>query len=199
MASSRDTIWYEDVERHRQPSLYYLSSEDDPAGPHLIVDWNGPPTDFNDFDYDLMNKFIEMKPIETQDVRVDTKPIESEDQDDEYMGIFNKSKTNKSTSPATLLTENDGAKLHFLTVPPMVNSLLKRFMSQQYKNRPAPIPEETNMEMHTTVACDNTKKTQKKSVTIKKTKSMKREKEAVTHQLLQSQQPQACHKSAQPV
>lgn len=164
MDGSRGKIWYEDVERHRQPSLYYLSSEDDSAGPHLIVDWNGPPTDVNEFDFDIMSKLVEMKPIDTQSADTDEKPIATMDNGDSaYPGIF----TSKiSSSSETILSENDGANLNFLTVPPMVDSLLRRLMAKKHDKRHPPIPEETSngtSEVHSTASEVGSRKLQKAS------------------------------------
>lgn len=164
MDASRNRIWYEDVERHRQPSLYYLSSEDDSAGPHLIVDWNGPPTDVNEFDFDIMSKLVEMKPIDTQSADTGGKPIAAMDNGDSvYPGIFT-SKTRSSS--ATTLSKDDGANLNFLTVPPMVDSLLKRLMSKKHDKRHPPIPEETTngtSEVHSTASEVGSRKLQKAS------------------------------------
>jgi len=154
MNPSKTTLWYEDLERHRQPSLYYLSSEDDEGGPHLICDWNGPPTDFDEFDIDIMSKMIQSKPITT------TKPSEEDTfvaipQDTEYDDDkIPETIAPKSNCSHTLLTENDGSRLDFLTVPPLVNSLLKRLFRNQVarpslaREEPAdkrPAHEATNM------------------------------------------------------
>lgn len=51
----RQMLWAEDLEKHRQPSLYFLDEEDSPGGPHLVADWNGVPTDEDEFDIDVLN------------------------------------------------------------------------------------------------------------------------------------------------
>ena len=139
---TRATIWYEDIERHRQPSLYYLSSEDDAAGPHLICDWNGPPTNFDEFDIDIMSKMIQAKPVDTGLAEGAFMFDDSLKDDSVKIPDTIVPKTNSSH---TILTENDGSRLDFLTVPPLVNSLLKRLLqrSQTTENRPSPIPEES--------------------------------------------------------
>lgn len=144
MNGSRTTLWYEDLERHRQPSLYYLSSEEDPAGPHLICDWNGPPTNCDEFDIDHLSKMIEAKP--SAEDGPELPPPKAG-----MAGCnFNEEETNNAKSndnfsldPAlnsktrcsqTILTENDGSRLGFLTVPPVVNSLLQRLLQNHIQN-----------------------------------------------------------------
>lgn len=48
----KSVLWAEDLESHRQPSLYYLSDEEGEDGPYLICDWNGSPTDFSEIHLD---------------------------------------------------------------------------------------------------------------------------------------------------
>lgn len=140
MDGSRPTLWYEDLEGHRQPSLYYLSSEDDPAGPHLICDWNGPPTNFEEFDIDIMSKMIQKKTVEEADDVDRMYDFKVTDLSDKS---FETAAAPRSNSTHTILTENDGSSLDFLTVPPIVNSLLRRLLHSHTKKKspPKPIPE----------------------------------------------------------
>lgn len=147
-------IWYEDLENQRQPCLYYLSSEEDPAGPHLICDWNGPPTDYEEFDLDIASKMVELKPIKDKTkggLTLVEKLIEN----------ISQPLAPKINSSYTLLTEHDDSRLNYLTVPPLVNSLLKRMMrNQSSKSRPEPIPEEEG-------STENLKASSKKKGSIK--------------------------------
>lgn len=136
MDHHRAPIWYEDLENQRQPCLYYLSSEEDPAGPHLICDWNGPPTNYEEFDLDIASKMIEIKPVHDQ-TKGDLSMVEK------IIDNISQPLAPKINSSYTLLTERDDSRLDFLTVPPLVNSLLNRIMrSKSVKSRPEPIPEE---------------------------------------------------------
>lgn len=126
------------IESHRQPSLYYVSAEDDPTGPHLICDWNGPPTNIGEFDIDILSIMIDVKP--------DDEIISA----DQYCSEFNlKTKIADSgyNSPnwscrattnldQSTLDEDDGTKLTLLTTPPIVNSLVSRLVRLEKKRLP---------------------------------------------------------------
>lgn len=132
MERSRSTIWYEDLERHRQPSLYYLSPQDDKDGPHLICDWNGAPNDSEEYDIDFLSKLIEKKGS-------DKKLIDHIDEPEpKPPKITNSKKTTvlplKNNSSQTMLTENDGSRLELLTMPPVVYSLLRRLLARENMN-----------------------------------------------------------------
>lgn len=163
MDKSRPTIWLEDLEGHREPALYYLTSEDEPAGPHLICDWNGPPTNYEEFDIDLICKMIECTPMntnkhsssdnsassdinqylsrttldnkeqQTQGVFIDDNVEFNNQQQDDSQHPYHTILPETSRSPNNLLVENDGSRLEFLTVPPLVASLLKRQLQLQAK------------------------------------------------------------------
>lgn len=174
MDQSRPTIWLEDLEGHREPALYYLTSEDEPAGPHLICDWNGSPTNYDEFNIDLICKMIECSPMDIHNSNNDEesrnvitgeflKTIDMTEQSEDVMINDNNSirlqnlvnadhpyhtiLSETSQSPNNLLVENDGSRLEFLTVPPLVASLLKRQLQLQArimakKDRPFTIAEE---------------------------------------------------------
>lgn len=174
MDQSRPTIWLEDLEGHREPALYYLTSEDEPAGPHLICDWNGSPTNYDEFNIDLICKMIECSPMDIHNSNNDKesrnvitgeflKTIDMTEQSEDVMINDNNSirlqnlvdadhpyhtiLPETSQSPNNLLVENDGSRLEFLTVPPLVASLLKRQLQLQArimakKDRPFTIAEE---------------------------------------------------------
>lgn len=120
------------IESHRQPSLYYVSAEDDPTGPHLICDWNGPPTNIGEFDIDILSSMIDVKPGDE---------IISVEQ---YCNEFNlKSKATDpirtsiaSSVDQSTLDEDDGTKLTLLTTPPIVNSLVSRLVRLEKKRLP---------------------------------------------------------------
>lgn len=142
MDQSKTTLWYEDLESRRQPSLYYLSSEEDPAGPHLICDWNGPPTSYDEFDLDIMSKMIDLKPVSNKTTDSSTQNRLVVDMIEDVSQPI----APKTNSSYTQLTEDDGSRLDFLTVPPIVNSLLKRIMrNHAASSRPRPIPEEDSL------------------------------------------------------
>lgn len=141
MERSRTVLWYEDLECHRQPSLYYLSSEDDPAGPHLICDWNGAPTDLGELEIDLMAKLVEAK---TEELENESRMLQINDPlDDDCDSQMQEAIVPRSISSHTTLTENDGSQLNFLTVPPHVQALAKRLINCQSQppNRHPPVSE----------------------------------------------------------
>lgn len=140
MERSKTILWYEDLECHRQPSLYYLSSEDDPAGPHLICDWNGAPTDLGELEIDLMSKLIDAKTEE--ELENETRMLQINDPNalDDCDSQTQETIKPRSISSHTTLTENDGTQLNFLTVPPFVDNLIKRIVKNQGLKYP-PIPE----------------------------------------------------------
>lgn len=125
--STRGSLWFEDLERHRQPCLYYLSSEDDREGPHLVCDWNGPPTDYGELGFDYMRGRIDI-PIKTN-----TNNQRSTHDDTESLIGDIEPQRNASALSHSLLTENDGARLDLLTVPPIVNSLMLKMFHEQGK------------------------------------------------------------------
>lgn len=151
MADSRDaTLWYEDLECHRQPSIYYLGREEGVDGSHLICDWNGAPTDFGEIDIDILRMIREKETILV--TNADNQVLELNGDDSDFVDYpnptidigkcsdNNKSRTHSSKTP---LTENDGACLDFLTVAPIARSLLQRLSrSQKSLSRPSTIPEE---------------------------------------------------------
>lgn len=139
MERSKTVLWYEDLECHRQPSLYYLSSEDDPAGPHLICDWNGSPTDLGELEIDLMSKLIEAK---SDDLENETRMLQLDNLEtiEDCEHEIQETIKPRSISSHTTLTENDGSQLNFLTVPPFVESLIKRIVKSQNLKYPT-IPE----------------------------------------------------------
>lgn len=48
-------LWLEDLQRHRQPALYFFEEEEGAdSGTHLVCDWNGTPTDINEIDVDVL-------------------------------------------------------------------------------------------------------------------------------------------------
>lgn len=130
--SSRNTLWFEDLERHRQPCLYYLSSEDDRGGPHLVCDWNGPPTDYKEFEFDLLRRRIDYSS------HVPTKNDKSRPIQDEGDVSIDDEQPRSRVPPQGLLTEDDGARLDLLTVPPIVNSLMLRMFQEHNKNTKRP-------------------------------------------------------------
>lgn len=141
MDQSRPTLWYEDLDRHRQPSLYYLSTEDDKSGPHLICDWNGAPTNFEEFDIDMMGKFVQQTDKISSPDKDSICPSLNYDAEEDQMK-FSQTILPKHNCSQTLLTEEDGSQFDFLTVPPMARSLIKRLLKTQPVRRPKPIPEE---------------------------------------------------------
>lgn len=143
MEDSRPTVWLEDLEGHREPSLYYLSSEEEPSGPHLICDWNGTPTNYDELDIDLISKMIEYSPTETLNPpfpsdeynpsHLEQEVEEVEDIHDVTIQMSHEMNctTADSHSSETNLSDDDDSRLQFLTVPPLVMSLLKRQMKLQ--------------------------------------------------------------------
>lgn len=136
--SSRNSLWFEDLERHRQPCLYYLSSEDDGGGPHLVCDWNGPPTDYREFDFDIAQRRIDL--VSDMSHRNEKKKPTP----DRQPTPDNNEEEHCKYSTHALLTENDGARLDLLTVPPIVNSLMLRKF-QEYK-KASPTSKSTDSE-----------------------------------------------------
>lgn len=140
MDQQRHTLWYEDLERHRQPSLYYLSSLEDNNGPHLVCDWNGAPTNFEEFDLDLMSKFIEAKPV-AENLRTDKIYLSSQNfEDSGEIPAFAAPKVNKSST--TKLTEDDGSHMDFLTIPTLPQALLRRLLMKNFDTKSSIVTEE---------------------------------------------------------
>lgn len=120
------------IESHRQPSLYYVSAEDDPTGPHLICDWNGPPTNIGEFDIDILSTMIEAKSgDEIVSVEQYCNDYNLKDEVNDHCPTSMASNIDQST-----LDEDDGTKLTLLTIPPIVNSLVSRLVSLEKKRLP---------------------------------------------------------------
>lgn len=127
---SNPRLFYEDLENRRQPSLYYLSSEDvHEGGPHLILDWNGPPTNYDEFDIDIMSKFITDKTTTTAyqstSVQSDYHSIDADDRMTET--IFHIQSNLSHTVP----TQNNDVRCNLLTVPTIASTLLERLMNRE--------------------------------------------------------------------
>lgn len=123
----------EDFDFHRQPALYFISQQDMPSGPHLIVDWNGPPTDYDEFNIDLLSNMVHANMSNNKKNNADEKSSETD------------GRQSLSTSPSampklspdsnrTLLKSDDDAKFDFLTVTPMVKSVVLRSLRHEILN-----------------------------------------------------------------
>ena len=135
----KSVLWAEDLEGHRQPSLYYLSGEEGADGPHLICDWNGNPTDFSEMDFDSLTIFKEHdEPADSGFDQKDQHDDEETTSDDDFVDFPNpaadilKLTLSGEPQPPTH-RQNDldfaeCAHLDFLSVPPMTGGLLKRFV-----------------------------------------------------------------------
>jgi hypothetical protein len=133
----KSVLWAEDLEGHRQPSLYYLSDEEGMDGPHLICDWNGSPTDFSEMEFDTLNFFKKHDSIQTE-------PEAPSDNitDEEFVDYPNPAADiNKTDQTGETVTQTqrqndldfaECAHLDFLSVPPMTGGLIKRFVRNLY-------------------------------------------------------------------
>lgn len=135
MEHSNNPLWYEDLETHRQPALYYLSSRDTPTGPHLICDWNGPPTNYDEFNIDIISNIVN-----SQKAQSDTE--DSKEQAQTHSSSSSNSGRMTQTCNQTVLISEDANRFDFLTVPPLVRGIVLRALKVQKIKRPEP-PRET--------------------------------------------------------
>lgn len=135
----KSVLWAEDLEGHRQPSLYYLSEEEGADGPHLVCDWNGPPTNFDDFDLDTLSMFREHDAIKDDEKNKKNDNVDFEITGDNFIDYPNpaadliKVAQNGDSSSTQFHRQNDldlseCAHLDFLSVPPISGGLLKRIV-----------------------------------------------------------------------
>lgn len=121
-----ELLWAEDLQCHREPSLYYLDQEEDKNGPHLICDWNGTPTDFDEFDLDILSSYKECTPHETSEQIEET--IIEDDCYDYPNPTSEIAKTLESNRSNLIMGNNDRNTLDFLSVPPITSGLIKRIV-----------------------------------------------------------------------
>lgn len=110
----------------------------------MICDWNGAPTDLGELEIDLMAKLVEAK---TEEIENETRMLQINDPlqiNDDCDSRMQETIVPRSISSHTTLTENDGSQLNFLTVPPHVEALARRFnrQNQILRSKHPPIPEE---------------------------------------------------------
>lgn len=158
---NKSVLWAEDLEGHRQPSLYYLDDEEGAAdGPHLICDWNGAPTDVGEFDIDVLsllkkhenedenedNDFLDAsKECAAQQQQLRDEIASSDDFVDYPNPAANIMKRNKRIADGNVgvplptrqndLIVEDCAHLDFLSVPPITSGLLKRIVRNLQRNQ----------------------------------------------------------------
>lgn len=113
-----ETECFNNIECHRQPSLYYLDKEDDPSGPHLICDWNGPPTNFEEFDIDILSKMIKMKPMPDSQIDV----VDQRDST-QNLQITLENQVNYAPNQGSTFDKDYGSQLRLLTVPQAIHDL----------------------------------------------------------------------------
>jgi hypothetical protein len=136
----KSVLWAEDLEGHRQPSLYYLSSEEGVDGPHLICDWNGSPTDLSEMEFDTLTLFKkhDQQGTEANGTQDENALNHDETTEDEFVDFPNPAAdivkvahTGEPVPPTHRQNDLDlveCAHLDFLSVPPMTGGLLKRFV-----------------------------------------------------------------------
>lgn len=129
MADINNPLWYEDLESHRQPALYYLSSREVSSGPHLICDWNGPPTDYEEFNLDIISCLVNSKLAkvkENGDSEHD--PHDNNGKPSHYLSSSNSSGISRNSNRTVLLSK-DSAKFDLLTVTPLVKGIVLRALN----------------------------------------------------------------------
>ena len=135
----KSVLWAEDLEGHRQPSLYYLSEEEGADGPHLVCDWNGPPTDFDDFDLDALSLLKEHDITKDDGKKSKNDHVDLDTTGDNFIDYPNpaadliKVAQNGDALSTQFHRQNDldlaeCAHLDFLSVPPISGGLLKRIV-----------------------------------------------------------------------
>lgn len=128
-------LWYEDVERHRVPAVYYISKLDDESGPHLILDWNGTPIDLSEFDIDMASRFVTEPPLPSSEPEVTDKMIEEFHRNSLFANAILSKDCEARCNPANVPCLQHKTSNHLLTVPPTVSSLLQRQISLMNQNQ----------------------------------------------------------------
>lgn len=118
-----DRFLCEAVESRRAPALYYLGTEDTEKGPMTILEWNGVPSDYEEFKFDMLS---EAHQVETADIG-DTSKIPELLFD--CPGIWSADNITRVKVSTTQLKSNISSD--FLTVPPYVTSLMDKLNNFQ--------------------------------------------------------------------
>lgn len=160
----KSVLWAEDLEGHRQPSLYYLSEDDDEGrtdGPHLICDWNGTPTDFDDIELDTLG-LMQQKDLKNDCEQDDDELVNSGDNFIDYpnpaANLVKLSDTSNISSQTQRQNDYDLAEcahLNFLSVPPITQGLLRHIVKtiknvkiQQERERATHADDKTDVDNH---------------------------------------------------
>lgn len=150
MDTSFPVPWFEDLDMHRGPALYYIRSDEAAqAGPFFITNWDGPPTDHGEFDLDIMSRLVEAEQIPPRNKEQKTNttaasttlksnhgPLGVEDDDDEdedNVGLSRLLIQIKLTEDSRTDIVYD-CQTNYLSEPPMVSNLLQRLASIETEN-----------------------------------------------------------------
>lgn len=151
--SQKSALWAEDLEGHRQPSLYYLGEEEGADGTHLVCNWNGAPTDFEDYGLDTLISYREHESPPDNNPNDDNNSIEdlqgvaaaasaaaAAAEDDDYFvdypnpaaELIDLAHSGPCMEPRSRhvndLDLKECAHLDFLSVPPTSSGLLRRLV-----------------------------------------------------------------------
>lgn len=139
MDEGNTALWYEDLESRRGPSLYYLTSEDDPRGPFFIIGWDGVPTNYDEFDVDVISKIVEEEPCvpdfssNSNACDIDGQLRRNEPLTDEPGDVC----PAQNVIPSNRVTvEGDDCSLNFLSLPPDNLNLMTRLVKLKRASDP---------------------------------------------------------------
>lgn len=136
-------LWTEELQRHRQPTLYYIEDEEAVDGPHLIVNWNGIQTEPTEIDIALSYNEVSQQQSCDAIAKVDGAiecPYEAIDvsTNDCLNPTTELAKTFRTPDTQISLALNKSELFDFISVPFITSGLLKRIVrnaKQHQENR----------------------------------------------------------------